>query len=204
MPKHFRVYRYALVVIALLATSCTTPVNIVHDYTGLVTPAKISGTHVMLALDFYNQNNGTKYSEESLIVKQYRGLAESALTKAGYTVTSDAKLSILVTLHGRTPNGIVDNHSPMARNAAVGALTLGIACREMQHTADAGGLITIQNGSSSIGEQKIDLHGEDTSCFSMMNPNWLVEHEEAALKMYQEAATKHIGNWLPILAAAAP
>lgn len=181
----------------LLASACTTKtMPIPSTYTGSIGSANGAGLPVALVLNFADQK-GQPYAENSYVVQQYRLLAADALKKSGYSVNNDAAITVSINLAGKTENGIVNNKNSTARNMAVSAVTLGIGCSEMEHVADAGGSIEINNGGSSVWARAVDLNGASTSCHSKLNPGWLADQQQAGVEMYERAVVNHIGAWLP-------
>jgi hypothetical protein len=131
--------------------------------------------------------NGKPYEPKSLIVHEYRVLAESGLGKAGYVVSPEAETEVRVVLKGRTPNGVANTESSTARNMAVGAVTLGLGCSEMTHMVDAAGRVAVLRGGREVIDQPLDMKASETSCFSKLNPSWLVQHQEAGVRTYESA-----------------
>ena len=132
-----------------------------------------------------------------------RQLAEDAFTKAGWTLAPEAPLEVRITLAGRTPNGVVTSEASLGRNLAVGLLTLGIACNEWTHTAEAAGTVTLLEAGTVVASKEIDLQGSAESCHSMANPNWLADQQQAALDTYQQAAQAHLAAVLDFMATTA-
>lgn len=133
-------------------------------------------------------SSGQRFPANNAARMQYLQLAESAFTRAGWILAPDAPLTARILLLGRLPEGLVASEASLGRNLATGLLTLNTACKEWTHRVDAAGTITVLDGESVLAEQAIDLAGTETSCFSMMNPSWLANHQQAALDTYQQAA----------------
>ena len=93
------------------------------------------------------------------------------------------------------------SEASIGRNLAVGTLTFGIACSEWTHRVDAAGKVTVVEGETVLAEQAIDLTGTATSCFSAANPNWLANHQQAALDTYQQAVQAQLAKVLELVAA---
>jgi len=103
-------------------------------------------------------------------------------------------------LKGQTEKGgLVASSSNLGRNALVGAATMGIACKEWFHQVAAAGHVGIAAPGGQEETRPLEMRAEDTSCFSTLNPNWLANHQEAALKLYQQAVTRNVGEWLEAL-----
>lgn len=185
----------AMVAALWLAGCATTTVPLQTEYSGTLYPAVTPGQPVRLVVKAVD-HEGKPYADDSLILIQYRQMAESAFKKAGYTLPEQAPMEVDVVLRGRTGTGIVNNDSMTARNLAVGIVTLGAGCDEMHHKIDASGQVTVRNGAAAPRTQAIDLNATATSCFSKLNPGWLAGHQKAAVDAYGKAAEEHIGKVL--------
>lgn len=186
----------AVAAIILLA-ACAQDIPVQTTYTGGVA-ASGGGEPVALVLDFRDQN-GTPFQADSLVVGQYRAIAEDALRQAGFTPDPAAELTVQVALAGRTLNGIMHSESSTARNVALSVVTAGIACSEMIHTADAVGEVRVGRGGSTIAARDIDMRRTGRSCHTTLNPNWAANHQTAAVATYGEAVEAHVAAWLPLL-----
>jgi hypothetical protein len=195
--------RLPLFVAALLAAAACAPIEVPlrQTYQGPVVTAPSAGAPVALALDFRDQNKAS-FPGDAMVVSQYRRLAGSALTQAGYVLDPAASTAVSVSLQGETPNGIVDNRNNTARNIAVGVATLGIACKEMEHQVAASGTVSIRREGAPAQTLDLPMRATSTSCHSTLNPSWLENHMKAAVATYENAASAHIAAWLPALAAA--
>lgn len=189
---------FASAAIMLGACAAEIPVQTTFDATAVPIA---QGMPIALDLDFRDQR-GTPFDPDSLVVGQYRSIAEDALQQAGFILDPDAELVVSVALTGRTPNGIVNNESSLGRNLAVGLATAGIACQEMVHTADAAGDVTITQAGSQRVARTIDLQASDRSCYTRLNPAWLQNHMAAGVALYGQAVEAHVATWLPLLAEA--
>lgn len=195
--------RLRLCAVALLALPACAPIEVPlqQTYQGPVAAAHSAGAPVALALDFRDQN-GASLPGDAMVVSQYRRLAGSALTQAGYALDPTAPTEVSVSLQGETPNGIVDNQSNTARNIAVGVATLGIACKEMEHRVAASGTVSIRREGAPAQTLDLPMRATSTSCHSTLNPSWLENHMKAAVATYEDAVSAHIAAWLPTLSAA--
>ena len=54
-----------------------------------------------------------------------------------------------------------------------------------------------------LADQTIDLVSTTTSCFSMMSPSWLANHQQAAIDTYQHAVQAQLAKVLELVAVTA-
>ncbi|WP_207462105.1 hypothetical protein [Azospirillum sp. SYSU D00513] len=180
---------------ALLISACAgTPIPLQTEYQGQPT-VSAQGEKVRLLVEAQD-HTGKPYPADSLLASQYRTIAESGFKKAGYVLTADADTQLRVSVRGRTTNGIVDNQSNVGRNLATGVLTMGIACKEMDHVVDAAGEVSLVRNGQTIAAKQIDMQRTETSCFSTLNPSWVANQQEAAVRTYEHAANDHVGKVL--------
>lgn len=205
MPSRSR--RRAPATLAILATvcllgACTTPARLQNEYQGPV-PAMTAG-HRPIALQIeILDRQGQRFPANNVTRTQYLQLAESAFARAGWVLAPDAPTTVRILLLGRLPEGLVASEPSLGRNLATGLATLNIACKEWTHRVDAAGTITVLHGDAVLAEQAIDLAGTATSCFSMMSPSWLANHQQAAIDTYQQAVQAQLAKVLEIVATTA-
>ncbi|MGE3738217.1 MAG: hypothetical protein AB7I59_01765 [Geminicoccaceae bacterium] len=205
MPTRSR--RRSPVIPAILAAlcllgACTTPARLQNEYQGPL-PATTAG-HRPIALQVEMlDRQGQRFPANNLTRTQYLQLAESAFARAGWVLAPAAPLTARILLVGRTPEGLVASEASLGRNLATGLLTLNTACKEWTHRVDAAGEITVLQGDAVLTEQAVDLVGTRSSCFSMMNPSWLANHQQAALDTYQQAVQDQLGKILELVATTA-
>lgn len=205
MPSHGR--RRSPVIPAILAAlcllgACTTPARLQNDYQGPV-PAMTAGHRpVTLQVEILDRE-GQRFPANNVTRTQYLQLAESAFARAGWVLAPDAPTTVRILLLGRLPQGLVASEASLGRNLATGLVTLNIACKEWTHRVDAAGTITVLQGETVLAEQAIDLTDTATSCFSMMSPSWLANHQQAAIDTYQHAVQDQLAKVLELVAVTA-
>ncbi len=182
---------------ALLLAACAQEIPVQITFSGPVA-ATGGGTPVALVLDFRDQN-GAAFAPDSLVVGQYRAIAEDGLRKAGFVPAPAADLTVSVMLEGRHADGIMRSENSFGRNLALGVVTAGIACSEVIHTADAAGEVRVARSGSTIAARDIDMSRTGRSCHTTLNPNWVANHQTAAVATYGEAVEAHVAEWLPLL-----
>ena len=62
----------------------------------------------------------------------------------------------------------------------------------MGHETDAAGEIAVMRAGTTLGHTEIDLKGDSSSCYTMLNQNGLANHQEAALRNYEAAVQRHL------------
>lgn len=195
MPK-IRFRRSILTLIAAgtmagLVGTCTRTVALQRDYQGPLPEAGADGQKIALTIEAFDQT-AARIEPNIPVRTQYLQLAESAFRQAGWTLAPEAPLQVTITLQGRTPTGLFHSEASFGCNLATGLLTAGIACKEWVHQADAAGRVAVARDGRTIGQTDIDLKGDSTSCYTMLNPNWLANHQEVALRNYEAAVQRHL------------
>lgn len=177
--------------LASLIVACTTTIPLQQDYRGPVPTAGAAGQPIQLQIELLDQA-GQRLDANAPLRSQYQQLAESAFERAGWTLAADAPIEVTIRLEGRTPTGLVHSQASLDRNLATGLMTVGMACEEWVHDADAKGEITVIRDQQPIAQKQIDLKSQSRSCFSMLNPNWFANHQKAALTNYETAVQKQL------------
>ena len=184
---------------ACLLGACTTTARLQTDYQGQVPTTTAGHRPITLQVEILD-HEGQRFPANNVSRMQYLQLAESAFTHAGWVLVPDAPTTTRILLVGRLPEGLVASKASLGRNLAVGMLTLNIACSEWTHRVDAASTITVVEGETVLAEQAIDLVGTETSCFSALNPNWLANHQQAAIDTYQHAVQDQLAKVLELVA----
>ena len=143
---------------------------------------------------------GQRFPANNVTRTQYLQLAKSTFARAGWVLSPDAPMTARSLLLGRLPHGLVASESSLGRNPATALLSLNIACKEWAHRVDAAGNITVLQGKTVLAEQAIDLVGTASSCFSMMNPSWLTNHQQTVLDTYQQEVQTQLAKFLELVA----
>ena len=193
IPRHrgSAVTLIAAAVMAGLVGACTRTVALQRDYQGPLPKAGAKGQQITLNIEAFDQK-GARIEPNVPVRSEYLQLAESAFRQAGWTLAPDAPLQVTITLKGRTPTGLIHSEASLGRNLATGLLTVGMACKEWVHETDAAGEIAVVRAGTTLGQTEIDLKGDSSSCYTMLNPNWLANHQEAALRNYEAAVQRHL------------
>ena len=199
--ENIRMKTLACFAALLLLSACSAKqIPLQTEYQGTIPPHPAKDAKVKLVVEAFDQD-GKRYEPDTLVPHQYLKLAESGFKKSGYILSADAPTEVRITLRGRTTNGVVNNQNNLGRNLAVSAVTLGAGCGEMAHDVDAAGEVAVtQDGGTTVTKQ-IDMKLNETSCFSKLNPNWLANHQEAAVRTYEKAVSQHVGDVLTFVAA---
>jgi len=192
----------AILAAVCLLSACTTPARLQNEYQGPVPSMTAGHRPITLQIEILDRQ-GQRFPANNLTRTQYLQLAESAFARAGWVLAPDAPLTVRILLVGRLPESLVASEPSLGRNLAPGLLTLNTACKEWTHRVDAAGEVTVVQGDTVLTEQAVELAATETSCFSMMNPSWLANHQQAAIDTYQHAVQAQLAKVLELVAATA-